>query len=116
MISVPLIVDVPTNVPVYAAVALTSMIRFEPACRTLLNVADVLPTVPLAEVGGDAAAPVVATAARKTASGTSTGRRPFGALMVTPLGSVLTRIRARARRPDNPNKLGFLGRRSYPWP
>jgi hypothetical protein len=42
-----------------------------PAVRTLLKDADVLPTVPVAAVGVDAAAPVVATAATRTASGTS---------------------------------------------
>jgi hypothetical protein len=80
-----LIVDVPTNVPVYAAVAVTSTIRFEPACRTALNVADVLPTVPLAAVGGDAPAPVVATAATTTAHGTSSRYSRLVLLIVTPL-------------------------------
>src|SRR5262249_15070461 len=59
----------PSKVRVYAAVALTSMIRFGPADRTLLKVADVLPTVPPAAVGG-AAAPLE-TAANATTRGRS---------------------------------------------
>jgi hypothetical protein len=51
----------------------------------LLKVLDVLPTVPLAGVGGDAAALVVATTASRTTSGTSSRRRRLVLLIVTPL-------------------------------
>lgn len=45
--------------------------RLPPSARMLLNVDDVLPTVPDAGVGGDAAAAVMQTTASKTASGRS---------------------------------------------
>jgi hypothetical protein len=55
--------------------------RLLPAIRTLLKVADVLPTVPLAEVGGDAAALDVTITAKKTANGTSSRRSGRGVLI-----------------------------------
>src|SRR5947207_4375068 len=105
--SVPLIVEVPTKLPVYAAVALTPMIRLSPAARTLLKVADVLLTVPLTAVGGDATAPAAtATAAVRPTSGTSS-RRTRLVFMLTPFGSSGPEIPEPLRHPGNPNKLGF---------
>src|SRR5437762_9851130 len=104
--SVPLIVEVPTKLPVYAAVALTPMIRLSPAARTLLKVADVLLTVPLTGVGGDATAPAATAAAVRPTSGTSS-RRTRLVFMLTPFGSSGPEIPELLRHPGNPNKLGF---------
>src|SRR4051794_8730142 len=105
--SVPLIVEVPTKLPVYAAVTLTSMIKLSPAARILLKVADVLPTVPLTAVGGDAAAPAATTAAIRTTSGTSSRRTRFGLFMLTPFDSSGPEIPELFRHRGNPNKLGL---------
>src|SRR4051794_16381489 len=50
------------------------MIRLPPAARTLSKLAEVLPTVPFARVGGEALAPVAAPSASSAASGTSSRR------------------------------------------
>src|SRR5713101_276291 len=75
MIKVPVKVDVPVNVPVQAVVAVTSKIVLPPAERGLAKIADVSAKVPLADVGGDAAALVTTTRARITARVSDKRRR-----------------------------------------
>jgi hypothetical protein len=85
-----------------------------PAIRMLLKVADVLPTVPLAGVGGDPAALDGTITAKRTANGTSS-KRSGRAVFIGDSSRFRIDANFRASRPfEQSQKVGMLSAPSYP--